>query len=107
VAADPELRLIIDLSRQFRGFPFQNLAAASSQNHGALLDNANQIILSETMESLRMSNKLEQIAVRLEPELRERLQRAADQDQRPLAGLVRKILWDATKQDHAPGAHAA
>ena len=45
-----------------------------------------------------MSNKLEQIAVRLEPELRERLQRAADQDQRPLAGLVRKILWDATKQ---------
>jgi hypothetical protein len=25
------------------------------------------------------------------------LQRAADQDQRPLAGLIRKILHDATK----------
>lgn len=45
-----------------------------------------------------MSNKLEQVAVRLEPELREKLQRAADNDQRPLAGLIRKILHDATKQ---------
>ncbi len=44
-----------------------------------------------------MANKFEQIAVRLEPELREKLQRAADQDQRPLAGLIRKILHDATK----------
>ena len=47
-----------------------------------------------------MSNKLEQVAVRLEPELRERLQRAADQDRRPLAGMIRKILHDATK--HSP-----
>jgi hypothetical protein len=43
-----------------------------------------------------MSTKLEQIAVRLEPELREKLQRAADQDMRPLAGLIRKILHEAT-----------
>lgn len=43
-----------------------------------------------------MSNKLEQIAVRLEPELREKLQLAADQDRRPLAGLIRKILHDHT-----------
>lgn len=52
-------------------------------------------------------NKLEQVAVRLEPELRERLQRAADQDQRPLAGLIRKILNDATKPAPETGAHAA
>ena len=43
-----------------------------------------------------MSNKLEQVAVRLGPELREKLQRAADQDKRPLAGMIRKILHDAT-----------
>ena len=41
-----------------------------------------------------MSTKLEQIAVRLEPELREKLQRAADEDSRPLAGMIRKILRD-------------
>ena len=52
-----------------------------------------------------MSNKLEQVAVRLEPELRERLQRAADQDRRPLAGMIRKILHDATK--HSPEAGVA
>jgi predicted DNA-binding protein len=50
-----------------------------------------------------MSNKLEQVAIRLEPELRERLQRAADQDQRPLAGMIRKILHDATKQPAPAG----
>ena len=44
-----------------------------------------------------MSNKLEQVAVRLEPELREKLQRAADLEMRPLAGMIRKILHDATK----------
>jgi hypothetical protein len=44
-----------------------------------------------------MSNKLEQVAVRLEPELREKLQRAADQEMRPLAGMIRKLLHDATK----------
>jgi hypothetical protein len=58
----------------------------------------NSAMLSATNGAFRMSNKLEQVAVRLEPELREKLQRAADQDQRPLAGLIRKILHDATKQ---------
>jgi predicted DNA-binding protein len=53
-----------------------------------------------------MSNKLEQVAVRLEPELRERLQRAADQDRRPLAGMIRKILHDATKQGPEAGVAA-
>jgi hypothetical protein len=47
-----------------------------------------------------MSSKLEQIAVRLEPELRERLQQAADEDRRPLAGLIRKILHDHASQAH-------
>jgi hypothetical protein len=64
-------------------------------------------MLMEANGDIRMSNKLEQIAVRLEPELREKLQRAADQDMRPLAGLIRKILHDATKQAAEPGAHAA
>jgi hypothetical protein len=54
-----------------------------------------------------MSSKLEQIAVRLEPELRERLQRAADQDRRPLAGMIRKLLHDATKPASEAGVHAA
>jgi hypothetical protein len=39
--------------------------------------------------------KLEQVQVRLEPELRERLQAQADADMRPLAGLIRKILHEA------------
>jgi hypothetical protein len=35
--------------------------------------------------------------------LREKLQRAADQDQRPLAGLIRKILRDhASRPQSAP-----
>jgi predicted DNA-binding protein len=42
-------------------------------------------------------SKREQVAVRLEPELREKLQARADQDRRPLAGLIRKILYDATQ----------
>jgi hypothetical protein len=71
------------------------------------MDNANQIIPYETNGDLRMASKLEQIAVRLEPELREKLQRAADEDQRPLAGLIRKILHDATKQAPDAGAQAA
>ena len=41
-----------------------------------------------------MSVKLEQISVRLEPELREKLQAQADQDRRSLAGMVRLILQD-------------
>ena len=66
-------------------------------------------MLSTNTESIRMTNKankLEQVAVRLEPELRERLQRAADQDQRPLAGLIRKILRDATKPANETGVAA-
>jgi predicted DNA-binding protein len=54
-----------------------------------------------------MSNKLEQVAVRLEPELREKLQLAADRDRRPLAGMIRKILHDATKPAAETGAQAA
>jgi hypothetical protein len=50
--------------------------------------------------------KLEQIALRIEPALREKLQRAADQDQRPLAGLIRKILNDYTKPTPNAGAAA-
>jgi hypothetical protein len=51
--------------------------------------------------------KLEPVQVRLEPELRERLQAKADADRRPLAGLIRKILHEATKSASEPGAHAA
>jgi hypothetical protein len=39
--------------------------------------------------------KFEQIAVRIEPDLRAELQRAADADKRPLAGMIRKLLHDA------------
>jgi predicted DNA-binding protein len=49
-------------------------------------------------------SKREQVAVRLEPELREKLQARADRDKRPLAGLIRKILHDAT---HASQTEAA
>ena len=41
--------------------------------------------------------RTDQITVRFEPELREKLQRAADREMRPLAGMIRKILHDATK----------
>ena len=44
-----------------------------------------------------MASELEQVSVRLEPELRERLERKAQEDQRPLAAMIRKILYDATK----------
>jgi hypothetical protein len=65
-------------------------------------------MLAETKGERGMSNKLEQIAVRLEPELREKLQLAADQDRRPLAGLIRKILHDHTSQpQHEERPHAA
>jgi hypothetical protein len=46
-------------------------------------------MLCKTDGDIRMSLKLEQIAVRLEPALREELQARADQDRRPLAGLIR------------------
>lgn len=39
----------------------------------------------------------EQVQIRLDKELRDKLQRQADEDQRPLAQLVRKILTDATR----------
>ena len=42
-----------------------------------------------------MTNKTEQLAVKVDRELRERLERAAERDQRPLAGLIRKILNEA------------
>jgi hypothetical protein len=51
--------------------------------------------------------KLEQVQVRLEPELRERLQAQADADMRPLASLIRRILHDATRPAPNTGAHAA
>lgn len=53
-----------------------------------------------------MSEKLEQIAVRVEPELRSRLQAQADADMRPLAGLIRKILHEATAKP-SPDARSA
>jgi hypothetical protein len=71
------------------------------------MDIATQTILFETNEGAPMSDKLEQVAVRLEPELREKLQAQANADRRPLAGLIRKILHDATKQGPEAGAHAA
>ena len=53
-------------------------------------------MLGEINGDLGMSNKLEQIAVRLEPELRLKLQLAADQDRRSLASMIRKTLHEAT-----------
>lgn len=43
----------------------------------------------------RRPMKLEQVQVRLDKDLRDKLQRQADADQRPLAQLIRKILTDA------------
>jgi predicted DNA-binding protein len=54
-----------------------------------------------------MSEKLEQIAVRVEPELRERLQAQADAEMRPLASLIRRILHRAATPAPGTGAHAA
>lgn len=45
-----------------------------------------------------MSEKLNQIAVRIEPDLLEKLQAQADADRRPLANLIRKILHSHTTQ---------
>ena len=50
-------------------------------------------------------SKREQVAVRLETELREKLQARADQDRRPLARLIRKILHDATQAPHTGPQH--
>jgi len=57
---------------------------------GALLTIGISAMLPTNNGDIRMSNKLEQVAVRLEPELRERLQAQADADMRPLASLIRK-----------------
>jgi predicted DNA-binding protein len=47
-----------------------------------------------------MSSELKQVSVRFEPELHEKLQKAADRDHRPLASMIRKICAQATaKQD--------
>jgi len=48
-----------------------------------------------------MSNKLEQVAVRVDETLRERLQAMADAERRPLAQLIRNVLRDAV--EHAGG----
>lgn len=56
-------------------------------------------MLSETTEMRRMSQKLIQIAVRLEPELLQRLEQVAQIDRRPLASLIRKICHEATKKE--------
>jgi hypothetical protein len=64
-------------------------------------------MLAETNGDALMSDKLEQVAVRLEPELLEKLQAQATADRRPLAGMIRKILHDATKPAPEAGAKAA
>jgi predicted HicB family RNase H-like nuclease len=51
--------------------------------------------------------KLEQVQVRIEPELREKLQAQADADMRPLASLIRKILRAAVARPGDAGARAA
>jgi hypothetical protein len=81
--------------------PFQNWTGLFSQNlgpSGALLAFRIRRIVHTINEEFCMSAKAEQVAVRLEPELREKLQLATDKDQRPLAGLIRKVLHDFTKQ---------
>ena len=42
----------------------------------------------------KQSNKVEQIVVRMEPELRKRIKIAAEQDRRPVGNLVRNVLRD-------------
>ena len=42
--------------------------------------------------------KGKQVAIRLEPELQEKLQAQADADQRPLATFIRKLLRDHTSR---------
>ena len=42
----------------------------------------------------KQSNKVEQIVVRMEPELRKRIKIAAEQDHRPVGNLVRNVLRD-------------
>jgi predicted transcriptional regulator len=38
--------------------------------------------------------KTDQLSIRLEPELRQRLERVAEADRRPLAALARNVLAD-------------
>jgi len=44
-----------------------------------------------------MSKPFEQITIRLDPDLQAKLQREAQQDERPLAAQIRKILRDHTR----------
>jgi predicted HicB family RNase H-like nuclease len=41
-----------------------------------------------------MSNKSDQLSVRIDPLIRERLEAAAEQDRRPVLNLVRNVLAD-------------
>jgi len=43
-----------------------------------------------------MADGIKQISLKLEPDLREALQREAAADQRPLAAFIRKLLRDHT-----------
>jgi|1185.fasta_scaffold577665_2 predicted DNA-binding protein len=45
--------------------------------------------------------RAKQVQVRLEPELRDKLQAEADRDRRPLAALIRNILEDALEKPPA------
>jgi hypothetical protein len=62
----------------------------------ALLLPAIRATLVTTTEDIRMAIKLKQVAVRFEPDLLEKLERAADEDRRPLASMIRKICHEAT-----------
>jgi hypothetical protein len=73
----------------------------------ALLIARNSKMLLPTNGDIRMSTKLEQVAVRLEPELLEKLQAQADKDHRPLANLIRLICHEAMKQPADAGVRAA
>jgi predicted HicB family RNase H-like nuclease len=53
-----------------------------------------------------MSSKLKQVAVRIEPEVHEKLQQRAKADQRSLASLVRLIVQDATQDAAVPASEA-
>jgi hypothetical protein len=46
------------------------------------------------MKRARKAQRTEQIVVRLEPELRNRIKIAAEQDHRPVGNLVRNVLRD-------------
>jgi predicted HicB family RNase H-like nuclease len=47
-----------------------------------------------------MSNKSDQLSVRIDPLIRERLELAAERDRRPVSNLVRNVLADWLDQSH-------